>query len=417
MNEADATDVIRRVSKCDLSAEQVRVLLRRTEGWPAGLLMAALSLRGHSNPGDFVQMFSGDDRNVADYLADEVLARQPREVQEFLLDTSVLRRMSGELCDAVTGRNDSQRILERLERSGLFVIRLDDRRHWFRYHSLLRDLLRYELRAADRARQVERLRRAAAWHIEHNDLEIAGDYLVAAELWDELVDFLRAPRSNLGRTRHDRRRHHVARRGVPKSYARGDPTSRCRGRLRKAMTGRTLAADEILTELHRAHELSAWEEAVAHATRASMVQYHLPPDRALDAADRGIAPGRAGRTGRGSSTGLRDAVLAIARARSRTGTGSRLALPRRRDRRRRSQLGVLVDADQGEYLAVSVHAAGVARAGRDRPAGGSSRRTTWRFARIRSRSSPVTRAISGPRTRIWLSHRCAGSATSSRQPP
>ncbi len=211
MTEADAAEVICRVGRTSLTPAQVRVLVRRTEGWPAGILMAALSLRGHTNVDGFVQTFSGDDRNVADYLADEVLARQPVEIREFLLDTSVLRRMSGPLCDAVTGRGDSQRILEHLERSGLFVIRLDDRRRWFRYHSLLRDLLRYELRASDRARQRDRLQRAAAWHVEQNDLEVAADYLVVAELWDELIDFLGVHGRKPAGARDDRRRERLAR--------------------------------------------------------------------------------------------------------------------------------------------------------------------------------------------------------------
>src|SRR5689334_5843256 len=92
MSEGDAAEVIRRVGRTTLTPAQVRVLVRRTEGWPAGILMAALSVRGHDNVDEFVDTFSGDDRNVAEYLADEVLARQPHDIREFLLDTSVLRR-------------------------------------------------------------------------------------------------------------------------------------------------------------------------------------------------------------------------------------------------------------------------------------------------------------------------------------
>lgn len=287
MNEAEALEVIRRVSRFEPTAEQVRVLVRRTEGWPAGLLMAALSLRGRSNVDEFVQAFSGDDRNVADYLADEVLARQSDDVREFLLDTSVLHRMSGPLCDAVTGRTDSQRVLEHLERSGLFVIRLDDRRQWFRYHSLLRDLLRYELRASDRDRELDRLRRAATWHIEHNDLEIAGDYLVAAELWDDLLEFLKvhgrgffergsiaAVTGWLGSVPDELR---ASRTDISLTWAAA-----------QQLAGRTLAADEALSELQRSHELSPWEDAFAHTVRALMVQFHLPADRAIETATRGL---------------------------------------------------------------------------------------------------------------------------------
>jgi LuxR family transcriptional regulator, maltose regulon positive regulatory protein len=287
MSETDAAEVIRRVCRTALTPAQVRVLVRRTEGWPAGILMAALSLRGHNNVGEFVQTFSGDDRNVADYLADEVLARQPDEIREFLLDTSVLRRMCGPLCDTVTQRTDSQRILEHLERSGIFVVRLDDRRRWFRYHSLLRDLLRFELRASDRPRQRDRLRRAAAWHVEQNDLEIAGEYLVIAELWDELVEFLRT---------HGRSLVERGTIGAVTGWLESMPdeflTSRSDVQLTlaaaQAIAGRTFASDELLARVDRAHELSPHEGAFSDALRAAMVQFHLPADRASQAADRGL---------------------------------------------------------------------------------------------------------------------------------
>ena len=146
MSEKDAAELIRRVARVDLDPEEIRVLVDRTEGWPAGLHLAALSLRGNADPSEFVRTFSGDDRHVADFLADEVLNRQSEEVRRFLLETSLLKRMSGPLCDAVTGGNDGRTDLVRMEREGLPVIRLDDTRTWFRYHALLRDLLRNEQR-------------------------------------------------------------------------------------------------------------------------------------------------------------------------------------------------------------------------------------------------------------------------------
>jgi LuxR family maltose regulon positive regulatory protein len=287
MSEVDAAEVIRRVCRTTLTPAQVRVLVRRTEGWPAGILMAALSLRGRTNVDEFVQTFSGDDRNVADYLADEVLARQPDEIREFLLDTSVLRRMCGPLCDAVTERTDSQRILEHLERSGIFVVRLDDRRRWFRYHSLLRDLLRFELRASDRPRERDRLQRAAAWHIEQSDLEIAADYLVIAELWDELVDFLRThgrgllERGTVGAVSGWLE-------GLPEEFLASRTDVQLTLAAAQAIAGRTFASDEMLARVDRGHELSPLEGAFSDALRAAMVQFHLPADRALQAADRGL---------------------------------------------------------------------------------------------------------------------------------
>ena len=111
----------------------------RTEGWAAGLQLAGLSLRGNADPAGFVAAFSGSHRFVLDYLADEVLDGQPGQVRAFLLETSVLERLSGELCDAVTGRAGSQAMLEGIERAGLFLVPLDEVRGWWRYHQLFAD--------------------------------------------------------------------------------------------------------------------------------------------------------------------------------------------------------------------------------------------------------------------------------------
>jgi len=356
MSEADAAAVIQRVSRTSLTPPQVRVLVRRTEGWPAGILMAALSVRGHANVDEFVQTFSGDDRNVADYLADEVLARQPAEIREFLLDTSVLRRMSGPLCDAVTERTDSQRILEHLERSGLFVVRLDDRRKWFRYHSLLRDLLRFELQAADRARQRERLRRAAMWHIEQNDLEIAADYLVVAELWEDLVTFLRVH----GRSLLERGTVGAVS-GWLESVADESIGTRSDVQLAlaaaTAMAGRTLAADEILARVDGAHDLSPVESAFHHSLRAGMVQFHLPAARALEAAEQGlddldrIEHGAAAVEILGlSSPDYLRSTLQLSRGRALHYLGETVAA--------REALSQVVDEGEGRFLALRVGAAG-----------------------------------------------------------
>jgi LuxR family maltose regulon positive regulatory protein len=356
MSEADAAEVIRRVGHTSLTPVQVRVLVRRTEGWPAGILMAALSLRGHTNVDEFVQTFSGDDRNVADYLADEVLARQPVEIREFLLDTSVLRRMSGPLCDAVTDRTDSQRILEHLERSGLFVVRLDDRRRWFRYHSLLRDLLRFELRASDRARQRDCLRRAAAWHIEQNDVEIAADYLVVAELWDELVSFLQAHgRSMLERGTIGAVRGWLG--SVPDEAIATRSDVQLTLAAAETMAGRSLAADEILARLDRTHLLSSLERAFSDTLRAAMVQFHLPADRALEAADQGlhhlerVEPAEQAVEILGfSSPGYLHVALRLSRGRALHYLGETAVA--------REALSEVVDDDQGRFLALNVGAAG-----------------------------------------------------------
>jgi LuxR family maltose regulon positive regulatory protein len=147
-----------------LAAEDVARLAQRTEGWAAGLVLAGLSLRGRQDPSGFIAAFSGGDRHVADYLVVEVLERQPAELRGFLLRTSVLERLSGPLCDAVLETRGSAALLGQLEASNLFVVPLDDRRQWYRYHQLFADLLRLQLGAGEPALVPVLHRRAAAWH-------------------------------------------------------------------------------------------------------------------------------------------------------------------------------------------------------------------------------------------------------------
>jgi ATP/maltotriose-dependent transcriptional regulator MalT len=152
-----------------LPAEAAEALAARTEGWAAGLQLAGLSLRGHADPAAFAAAFSGSHRFVLDYLADEVLDGQTAQVRAFLLETSVLERLSGELCDAVTGQVGSQAILQDIERAGLFLVPLDEVRGWWRYHHLFADLLRARLQAEQPGR-VQALHRAAAAWCEERDL-------------------------------------------------------------------------------------------------------------------------------------------------------------------------------------------------------------------------------------------------------
>ena len=175
----------------------VVALTARTEGWAAGLQLAALSLRGRTDTAGFVAAFSGSHRFVLDYLADEVLDGQPEQVRAFLLETSVLERLSGELCDAVTGRSGSQAMLHHIERAGLFLVPLDEVRGWWRYHHLFADLLRARLEQEQSGRVQELHRAAAAWSDEHDlgddavrHALAAGDAAWAAQLVERHVDML-----------------------------------------------------------------------------------------------------------------------------------------------------------------------------------------------------------------------------------
>src|SRR5215216_7213223 len=148
----------------DLPAASLAALAARTEGWVAGLQLAALSLQGHSDPVGFVASFSGCHRYVLDYLTEEVLARQPEPLRTFLLETSVLERLCGPLCQAVTGRADSQGLMEQIERANLFLLPLDEVRGWWRFHQLFADLLQARLAQQQPDRLSGLHRAAAAWH-------------------------------------------------------------------------------------------------------------------------------------------------------------------------------------------------------------------------------------------------------------
>ena len=205
----EAAALLREALGADLPDAAVAVLAARTEGWAAGLQLAALSLRGQEDATGFVAAFSGSHRYVLDYLAGEVLDRQAEELRGFLLETSVLERLSGALCDAVTGRADSQAMLEQVERAGLFLVPLDEVRGWWRYHQLFADLLRVRLRQQRPERITALHRNAAAWHSEHGPADAAvrhaiaaGDMNWAARLMEQYFDelfYLHGERATLER--------------------------------------------------------------------------------------------------------------------------------------------------------------------------------------------------------------------------
>ena len=159
----------------ELAADAVDVLVTKTEGWIAALQLAALSMQGRDDVAEFVAGFAGDDRFIVDYLAEEVLERQSGAVRRFLLETAVLSRLTGPLCDAVTGVAGGTAMLRTLDRANLFLLPLDDRRLWYRYHHLFADVLRARLRDEDPERVRELHRRASDW------FDASGDALEAIE--------------------------------------------------------------------------------------------------------------------------------------------------------------------------------------------------------------------------------------------
>ena len=169
---AETAVFLQKVMGLNLTEDQIAALETRTEGWVAGLQMAALSMRGQEDLSGFIQSFTGSHRFVLDYLLEEVLHRQPAQVQEFLLKTAVLKRLTGPLCDALTDNSDGQAVLESLERANLFLVPLDNERRWYRYHHLFADLLQQRHEQGTAEFDLPDLHsRASKWY-EDNGLEL-----------------------------------------------------------------------------------------------------------------------------------------------------------------------------------------------------------------------------------------------------
>ena len=188
---SEASEFLNYVMGLNLSEEDIAALEARTEGWIAGLQLAAISMRDHKDATGFIQSFTGSHRFVMDYLLEEVLHQQPESIQTFLLRTSILDRLSGPLCDAVTGRSDSQAVLNSLERANLFLVSLDNRREWFRYHQLFASLLYQRLVDSNGAEAVKALRqRAGGWYAAHGYAIEAIEILLASQDFEQAAELI-----------------------------------------------------------------------------------------------------------------------------------------------------------------------------------------------------------------------------------
>ena len=202
--QGEAAAFLNDVMGLDLEPGHVDALESRTEGWAAGLQLAALSLRNRGDTGEVIAAFTGSHRFVLDYLVDEVLNSQPEQARTFLLDTAVLGQLTGPLCDALTGRNDGQHMLAVLERDNLFVVPLDDERRWYRYHHLFADALRARL-AAEQPDRVQGLHRAAArWYADHGRPDHAIAHAVAGHDFEHAADLVERAMPEARRQRQDR---------------------------------------------------------------------------------------------------------------------------------------------------------------------------------------------------------------------
>ena len=196
---AEAAALVRAVSATELEETDLADLVQRTEGWPAGIYLAALSLRGHPSPTSFIRQFTGDDRFVGDFLAQEVLSRQPREIRDFLCRTAILDRFTPSLCEAVVGSANATEIISTLERENLFLVALDDDRQWFRYHQLFGQMLLSRLVQTEPDLVPVLHRRASEWHQRSGSVgeaivhalaggDISGAIKVVARNWPGCID-------------------------------------------------------------------------------------------------------------------------------------------------------------------------------------------------------------------------------------
>lgn len=239
-----------------LTVDDVAALEARTEGWIAALQLAALSMQGRDDATEFIAGFTGDARYVVDYLVEEVLQRQSHPVQSFLMQTSVLDRLSGPLCDAVTDHSGGKAMLESLERGNLFLVPLDDRRRWYRYHHLFADVLRARLQDEQSDHVPVLHRRASQWYEQNGERAVAIDHALAAKDFGRAADLveLAAPV-----TRRDRQEATLRRwlEALPDTHIRVRPV------LSNGYAGALMASGELEGVEPRLQDAERWLDAMS----------------------------------------------------------------------------------------------------------------------------------------------------------
>jgi ATP/maltotriose-dependent transcriptional regulator MalT len=197
----EAAEFFQQISGLELSSSEVAALENRTEGWVAGLQLAALSMQGRENIHEFIRTFTGDHRYIVDYLVEEVLQHQPEDIRNFLLQTSILSRLNHSLCDALTGRKDSNSLLNDLGRANLFIVPLDNNRKWYRYHHLFRDVLRAHL-VQEYPEQVPVLhQRASEWYEQNGSMSDAIRHSLTARDFEKAADLVEQVWAGMDRNR------------------------------------------------------------------------------------------------------------------------------------------------------------------------------------------------------------------------
>ncbi len=270
----EADGFLNEVMELGLPHDLVAALESRTEGWAAGLQLAALSARARADGevAGFVEAFSGSHRFVLDYLIEEVLDRQPDDVRAFLLATSVLDQLCGDLCDALTGGTDGAEVLQAIERDNLFVVPLDDERRWYRYHHLFADVLRARLAARSPETVVELHAAAARWYADHGLLADAVQHAIAGADHERAADLFELASVDLRR----RRDSHALRSwllALPEDVVRRRPL------LAVQMVWLRLSEGDL-------DGMPAWLDAVEAGLAETQLPVAVPPALATEACDR-----------------------------------------------------------------------------------------------------------------------------------
>jgi LuxR family maltose regulon positive regulatory protein len=279
---SEAEEFFDRFPEVDLAADQVERLVERTEGWAAGLQFAALSLRGRDDTEGFVERFAGSDRHVADFLLDEVLLRQPEDVREFLLATSVLERLRSDLCAHVTGRDDAGALLRRVESENLFVVPLDNEREWFRYHHLFAQLLRRELRVTRPDLERSGHVRAAEWFVAHGQPSRAIEHHLDAGQLDAAFDLITTQLGEqLGSGRQETVRSWLAR--LPQSFVDATPEHQLLLTLAYSRSGEIAIGRRVIERARATATPAQLAEVGLHydVTDAAMTAIHGDPETSI----------------------------------------------------------------------------------------------------------------------------------------
>jgi LuxR family transcriptional regulator, maltose regulon positive regulatory protein len=288
LDDAESAELLKRITGRTLAADSVAALVKRTEGWAAGLQLAGMTLRLHPDSEAFVTQFSGNDRLIADYLSEEVLQAQTEIRRRLLLRISVLDEMCADLVRHLTGDRNAQLVLEELERESMFLVPLDTHREWFRFHHLFRDLLRFRLRAEDPPAEARLLGQAAAWHLERGQVNSAVEYLLRARDWEAALDVI----LSLGSQVFERGEmatviRWIAR--IPES-ARSERlnVNLLLGGLQVA-EGQAAGAEDVLRRVATDPRASRGQRACAQTLRAALAQCRPRPETSVTMANQALA--------------------------------------------------------------------------------------------------------------------------------